>query len=60
MAVTPVTTDHQMNAENFILSICIDNRLSPADLDRVATRLAHIEAAADARTSKGNVHDHDI
>lgn len=60
MVVTPVTTDHQLNAENFILTICLDNRLSPADLDRVAARLAHIEAAADARTSKGMAHDHDI
>lgn len=50
----PVTTDAQLSAENFILSICIDKRLSASDLDRVAHRLADIQACADARTDKGN------
>ncbi|WP_156344186.1 hypothetical protein [Yersinia rohdei] len=42
--------------ENFILSLCIDNQLEASDLDRIAQKLAQINANDDARTS-GNHHD---
>lgn len=46
----------QSHLEDFILSLCIDNQLEAADLDRIAQQLAQINANADARTS-GNYHD---
>lgn len=59
MQLTPaVTKDHQLNTENLILSICLDNHISPSDLDRLASRLAQMEAVADQRTDTGKQHDH--
>lgn len=55
---TAVTTDQQLNIENLILSFCLDNHVSPSDLDRLAVRLAQMEAVADQRTDTGKQHDY--
>ncbi|PHZ22224.1 hypothetical protein [Yersinia massiliensis] len=46
----------QSHLEDFILSLCIDNQLEASDLDRIAQKLAQINANDDARTS-GIHHD---
>ena len=53
-----VTTDCQLKADNLILKFCLDNHISPSDLDRLAGRLAQMEAVADQRTDTGKQHDH--
>lgn len=55
---TAVTTDQQLNKENLIIRFCFDNHVSPSDLDRLAGRLAQMEAVADQRTDTGNQHDY--
>ncbi|WP_447867212.1 hypothetical protein [Rahnella bonaserana] len=59
MDVTPaVITDRQLKADALILNFCLDNHVSPSDLDRLASRLAQMEAVADQRTDTGKHHDH--
>ncbi|WP_449649166.1 hypothetical protein [Rahnella aceris] len=59
MDVTPaVITDRQLKADTLILNFCFDNHVSPSDLDRLASRLAQMEAVADQRTDTGKQHDH--
>lgn len=53
-----VTTDCQLKADKHILKFCLDNHISPSDLDRLAGRLAQMEAVADQRTDTGKQHDH--
>jgi len=53
-----VTTDRQLKADNLFLKFCLDNHVSPSDLDRLASRLAQMEAVADQRTDTGKQHDH--
>lgn len=50
LTVIETPTRQQVAAEHLILSICIANKLGAADLDRLAHRLAQIDAIADART----------
>lgn len=50
-------TRQQLAAEHLILSICIANHLGPEDLDRLAHRLAALDAIADAHTV-GTNHEH--
>lgn len=52
-----VTTDPKVT-EDLILSLCIARRISPADLERLALRLAHLEAYLDAQTETVNQHDY--
>lgn len=59
MQLTPtLTTDRQLKTDTLILNFCLDNHVSPGDLDRLAARLAQIEAVADQRTDTGKQHDH--
>lgn len=44
--------------EDLILSLCIARGIAPADLERLAVRLAHLEAYLDAQTEKVNQHDY--
>jgi len=55
---TALPTDRQLKADTLILNFCLDNHVSPSDLDRLAVRLAQMEAVADQRTDTGKQHDH--
>jgi hypothetical protein len=57
LEVIETPTCQQLSAERQILSICIANNLGPDDLDRLAHRLAAMNAIADARTV-GTNHEH--
>ncbi|MGQ5735339.1 hypothetical protein ACUNI2_26635 [Serratia sp. IR-2025] len=50
LTIIETPTRQQLAAEYLILSICIANKLDASDLDRLASRLAQIDAIADART----------
>ncbi|WP_138106352.1 hypothetical protein [Serratia fonticola] len=57
LEIIETPTRQQLAAEHFILSICIANHLGPEDLDRLAHRLAEVNAIADAHTVGIN-HEH--
>ncbi|WP_152562945.1 MULTISPECIES: hypothetical protein [unclassified Serratia (in: enterobacteria)] len=57
LEVIETPTRQQLAAEHLILSICIANHFGPDDLDRLAHRLADMNAIADARTV-GTNHEH--
>lgn len=55
MQLTPaLITVRQLNVDNLLLRFCLDNRVSPSDLGRVAVQLAHMEAFLDAKTTRSN------
>lgn len=56
--MTQNAPDEAQVTEDLILSLCVARRISPASLERLAIRLAHLEAILDAQTDTGNQHDY--